>query len=252
MVGDRDGVVLMPYARSRLRSPRDEMLEATRAGQPSVAISFSGQGLILDASGAAIIESRRTLIVSDLHLEKGSAAAARGQPVPVHDSHDTLQRLKHVIDRYEPRTLISLGDSFHDTGASARMVLADKEALARLCASVPDWVWIGGNHDPQIPAFCGGRFLSEIALGGIVLRHQPVQVSRAPQIAGHYHPKTSVSAGRYRFSGRCFAVSDSLIVMPAFGAYTGGLPCSAPALSNLHRSDPQLYMIHAHKLWRVR
>jgi len=260
MVGHANGSELMPQARRRtgegpsleeqgLTSGR--ALRTADAGQPAIALRFAGLEIVLDASGAAYIDSLRILAVSDLHLEKGSRAATRGNPLPPLDSHDTLVRLKGVIERYKPLRVLCLGDSFHDLGAGERMAQGDRDALAALCASAAEWIWIGGNHDPEVPGFCGGSLFPELRLGGIVFRHEPVRDAEEAQIAGHYHPKTSVSAGSYRFSGRCFSVSEQMIVMPAFGAYTGGLSCSDPVLAGLHRSAPQLFMLHASKIWRV-
>ncbi len=207
--------------------------------------------MTLDQSGAAWLPDHRTLIVSDLHLEKGSNAAARGRLVPALDSHDTLIRLRCVIEAYRPKRVVCLGDSFHDGRAGERMADADRSALASLCALAEGWVWIGGNHDPEAPEFCGGERRDELPIEGIILRHEPRAVRDAPEIAGHFHPKASVRAGGQRFSGRCFCVSDDLLIVPAFGAYAGGLHCAAKELRSLHGAEPKIFMLHAAKIWRV-
>ena len=237
-----------PTSEPETRRPPEEALGPGCSSSP---IAFAGLALTLDQSGAAWLPDLRTLIVSDLHLEKGSNAAARGRLIPALDSHDTLIRLRCVIEAYRPKRVVCLGDSFHDGRAGERMADADRSALASLCALAEEWVWIGGNHDPEAPEFCGGERRDELPIEGVILRHEPHAVRDAPEIAGHFHPKASVRGGGQRFSGRCFCVSDDLLIVPAFGAYAGGLHCAAKELRSLHRAEPKIFMLHASKIWRV-
>jgi hypothetical protein len=225
--------------------------QSPASGRLAIEVEFAGLAVTLDRSGAAYIGALGTLIVADLHLEKGSGAAARGRLLPALDTWDTLQRLKSAIALYRPKRVICLGDSFHDSAAGERMTPAGRDELSSLCASVPEWVWLRGNHDPELPDFCGGAACAEFEAGGAILRHEPAPHSPRAQIAGHLHPKVSVPAGGYRFSGPCFCVSERLIVMPAFGAYTGGLDCRDPAIRSLLGPDTRIFMLHAGKLWRA-
>ncbi len=225
--------------------------EALGPGRSSIPIIFAGLALTLDRSGAAWLSTEQTLIVSDLHLEKGSGAAARGRLIPAFDSHDTLVRLRTIVEAYQPARVVCLGDSFHDGRAGERMAGADRQALASLCALAKEWVWIGGNHDPEVPEFCDGEAQNDLRIEGVILRHEPNAVRKTPEIAGHFHPKASVSTAGRRFSGPCFCISDDLLIMPAFGAYTGGLNCATQKLRSLHRAEPKIFMLHASKIWRV-
>ncbi|MFZ1108389.1 MAG: ligase-associated DNA damage response endonuclease PdeM [Rhodomicrobium sp.] len=234
-----------------LEQPETKVERIAGFGAPSVAIAFAGLAVTLDGSGAAYLAEHGALIVSDLHLEKGSNAAARGRLVPALDSHDTLVRLKAVVEAYRPGRVICLGDSFHDCAAAERMADADRAALKALCALTGEWIWIAGNHDPQPPEFCEGERLSAMEIGGVVLRHEPDAARGAPHIVGHFHPKARVGAGGAGLSGRCFCVSDDLLMMPAFGAYAGGMAWQSPALRSLHRAEPRIFMLHASKLWRL-
>ena len=146
---------------------------APGVGKPATQIEFAGLALTLDASGAAYMCAQDTLIIADLHLEKGSRAASKGRLLPALDSRDTLHRLKRVLEAYRPERVICLGDSFDDCLAGERMAAADKDELSSLCASVDEWIWLGGNHDPETPAFCGGETRTEIEIGGAILRHEP-------------------------------------------------------------------------------
>jgi DNA ligase-associated metallophosphoesterase len=183
-------------------------------------VTVAGVTLVADLSGAFIWESERLLVVSDLHLEKGSSYARRGVLLPPYDTVATLARLAAVIARYDPRTVIALGDSFHDRKAHERLAAADREAVAALQAR-RDWIWIAGNHDPALPPDIGGVVASEVAVGDIVFRHEPT--GGACEIAGHLHPKARVTTRGRTLERRCFASDGMRAVMPAFGAYTGGL-----------------------------
>lgn len=174
------------------------------------------------AEGALWIASARLLVVSDLHLEKGSSFATRGQMLPPYDTRATLQRLAVLIARLEPDTVVSLGDSFHDHDGPARMDAADA-AMLRAMTEAADWVWIEGNHDPEAPTWLGGRAMESIAFGDLVLRHEPKAGAAPGEIAGHLHPCAKVAARGRSVRARCFATDGARVVMPAFGAYTGGL-----------------------------
>jgi uncharacterized protein len=214
-------------------------------------IVFGGEPVVLDACGALFLAAHGILAVADLHLEKGSFFAARGNPVPRHDTRDTLQRLGAAIDTYRPQTVICLGDSFHDTGAGQRMALPDRRALERLMAKAA-WIWLTGNHDPEIPAIFGGAIAALHAAGPVKLAHMPETPAR-PLIAGHYHPKLSLRLGlKQHISGRCFLYSEELLLMPAFGAYAGGLDTRDTALTTLFAAQARRHVLtYGGKLWSV-
>jgi DNA ligase-associated metallophosphoesterase len=161
------------------------------------------------------------LAVADLHLEKGSSFAQRGVLLPPYDTAATLARLAQLIARYAPRVLVALGDSFHDGRGPARLADTDRAVLKGLQRG-RDWIWIAGNHDPDPAENIGGRFLAVFRLGALTFRHEPSKMGDG-EIAGHLHPVARV-AGRGRAVGRrCFASDGRRMVMPAFGAYAGGL-----------------------------
>lgn len=201
------------------------MLKPERLGLDDFAdqpVHVCGKAFIAHKSGALFWPAEQALIVSDLHLEKGSSYAAYGQMLPPYDTRETLQKLAALIDRYDPETVICLGDSLHDQGGAARMDLRDVESL-RMLQEDRDWIWITGNHDPKIDRMLAGYVMPEIVVGGIALRHEPRPGARTHEIAGHFHP-----AARLMFHGTslrrpCFVGNRLRLVMPAFGAFTGGL-----------------------------
>jgi DNA ligase-associated metallophosphoesterase len=186
--------------------------------------------LTADLSGALFWKGQSLLVVSDLHLEKGSSFAARGVLLPPYDTVATLSRLASVIARHDPKTVIALGDSFHDRTAHQRLSKSDREALAALQAR-RDWIWISGNHDPALPSDLGGIVASEVAIGPIMFRHEPT--GAVGEIAGHLHPKARVATRARWLERRCFASDGERVVMPAFGAYTGGLSIRDAAFAKI-------------------
>jgi DNA ligase-associated metallophosphoesterase len=203
---------------------------ARREPPAQLEIVFAGEKLVLDAAGAIYAPRHDALLVSDLHLEKGSFFAAAGRLVPGYDTAETLTRLAALCDDYRPRTVFCLGDSFHDRGAFDRLEAAARVQLEGLCASCERWVWIAGNHDPEPPGLpaCDARVVEH--LGAIALVHRPEDAA-GPRIAGHYHPRAGVRfAKQHRVSGPCFVVGGEVLLLPAFGAYTGGLDARAPEI----------------------
>jgi DNA ligase-associated metallophosphoesterase len=171
------------------------------------------------------------LAVADLHFEKGSSFAARGVLLPPYDTAATLARLAVLVARYTPRMVIALGDSFHDGRGPARLADTDRAVLKNLQRG-RDWVWITGNHDPEPAENIGGRFVATLKLGLLTFRHLPEE--NAPgEIAGHLHPVARVARRGRAVSRRCFACDGEHLVMPAFGAYTGGLNVRDRAFANV-------------------
>lgn len=203
-------------------------------------LRVNGVELTADLSGTVFWPNQRTLAVADLHLEKGSAFAERGQFLPPYDTAATLQALTEAIARYRPARIICLGDSFHDGGAAERLAAADSDRLRRLTAAY-DWIWISGNHDPAPPQDWGGRVEAEVTLGALTFRHQAEARRPAGEISGHYHPKASVRLRVRRITGRCFVSDGHRLILPAFGAYTGGLDVLDTAVAGLF---PRGFDIH--------
>jgi DNA ligase-associated metallophosphoesterase len=185
-------------------------------------ISVADVTLVADLAGALYWPEEHLLVVSDLHLEKGSSFAARGILLPPYDTASTLDRLATLLSRYAVRIVVALGDNFHDGGGPARLAAADRATLFGLQRG-RDWVWIAGNHDPDPGDGIGGVFARSLALGSLVFRHEPRPQASAGEIAGHLHPSARVHQRGRTLTRRCFASDRTRLVMPAFGAYAGAL-----------------------------
>ena len=212
-----------------------------------VSITVNGQTLQLDHSGAAWWPAARTLIFADLHFEKGSSYARGGQFLPPYDTRATLLRMAQAVARFRPARIIALGDSFHDRGAADRL---DGEARAMLAAMGTDFVWIAGNHDPEPPAWLGGMVTEELREGGLVFRHQP-RGDIAGEIAGHLHPCAKVSKWGRSVRRRCFAADGRRIILPSFGAYTGGLDVGEEAIAMLFGPRFHAYMLGSERVYAI-
>ncbi len=185
-------------------------------------VTVSGRSLTADRSGALYWPGEGVLIVADMHLEKGSHFAERGQMLPPYDTRATLLAMAEAIDRYDAETIIALGDSFHDAGGPDRLG-DDDRAILELIIDDRDWFWIRGNHDPELPRSLGGTVLDELRLGGLTFRHEPAAGPVTHEIAGHLHPAARISLHGASIRRPCFVGNGRRMVLPAFGAYTGGL-----------------------------
>ncbi|MGE0611151.1 MAG: ligase-associated DNA damage response endonuclease PdeM [Hyphomicrobiales bacterium] len=195
-------------------------------------ITVCGRGFLADPSGALWWAQEATLVVADLHLEKGSAAAARGSLLPPYDSRTTISALAALIGRYSPRRVVALGDSFHDDGGPGRLAPRDAEDLYRLQRGI-EWHWIAGNHDPELPPGIGGHRSPALALGGLNFRHEPAAGRASHEVAGHLHPAARLLGNGGSVRRKCFVGDGARVVLPAFGAYAGGLNVLDPAFRPL-------------------
>jgi uncharacterized protein len=185
-------------------------------------VQIANTVLHADCAGVLYWPDEGVLLVADLHLEKGSAFAKRGTLLPPYDTAATLALLARLITHYAPRLVVALGDSFHDGGGPVRIADTDRATLRALQRG-REWIWIAGNHDPDVYDGIGGTFAATLALGPLTLRHEPSRDAPDGEIAGHLHPLARIVQRGRAVARRCFASDGRRLVMPAFGAYAGGL-----------------------------
>lgn len=215
-----------------------------------VLIDVNGETLLLDACGAAFLPAHATLVFADLHFEKGSSYARGRQFLPPYDSRATLLRMAQAIARHKPAQVIALGDSFHDRDAADRLGEEERALLAGF-GKAAHFIWIAGNHDPHPPAWLGGEITDGHRLGGLTFRHEPLSIFHAGEVAGHLHPCASVAKWGRSVRRRCF-VSDGLrILLPSFGAYTGGLDVADTAIASLFAGPFHAYMLGNTRVYAI-
>lgn len=207
------------------------MRELQPCGATGCTFEISGINLIARASGALWLPGFGALVVSDLHLGKAERNARRGGGFwPPYENDATLTRLEAEAAALQPRTIVALGDSFDDSACVEALAEADRARLAALGAA-GDLVWITGNHDPH-PTGLPGRAADALRLGALTLRHIADPAQQA-EISGHYHPKATIFPRGRRIARKCFMLDARRVILPAFGAYTGGLDVLHPAFEPL-------------------
>ena len=210
-------------------------------------IHLAGERLMLDPSGVVHWPAQRMLVVADLHFEKSSSAALKGALLPPFDTCETLALLAGLVRKYDPRTILALGDSFHDARASTRLQYADQVKLAAL-AHGRHIVWVLGNHDPSPPDLPGHATV-EHRVGALVFRHQAVAGRVMGELSGHFHPKAAVPVRGTQVSRPCFIADGFRLMLPAIGAYTGGLDVRDPAIAGHFPRGGRVFLLGRERLY---
>jgi uncharacterized protein len=211
-------------------------------------LHLAGELLEPLAEGALWWPARRVLVVSDLHLEKGSNFAAAGQMLPPYDTGATLGRIETLCRLLEPETIISLGDSFHDRHSERRLPECYAARIRALTAA-KDWIWVEGNHDPDPPAHLGGWAARVVKIGSLIFRHEPS--GETGEVAGHLHPVAKVAGRGRSVRRRCFASDGARLVMPAMGAFAGGLNVLNPAFDAVFPEGCMAFVIGEARVYGV-
>ena len=197
----------------------------------------AGERLEALPMGALHWPAERLLAVADLHLEKGSSYAVNARKLlPRYDTKQTLALLSTLIDAVQPRTIVCLGDSFHDRAAVERLPDAERREIERLTAATR-FVWIAGNHDPAPPPAGWGEIAEEINAGALIFRHEALFGPADGEVSGHYHPVAALTVRGRGLRRRCFLTDGRRLILPAFGAYAGGLNALDPAIAQLFPDD---------------
>ncbi|MFC0407581.1 ligase-associated DNA damage response endonuclease PdeM [Roseomonas elaeocarpi] len=216
-------------------------------------LHVAGERLLLDPAGVVSWPARRTLVVADLHLEKGSHFARRGSFVPPYDTRETVARLALAVRRYSPARLILLGDSFHDAEGSARMPVPDLAALRHVLDGL-EVIWVLGNHDPAPPEGLPGENCDILRDGPLTFRHEAEAGWPKPgraELSGHFHPKATMATRAGGVTRPCFATDARRVILPAFGAYTGGLDVRDPVVAGLFPRGGRAFLLGRDRLFSM-
>lgn len=207
-------------------------LTSSKTTLRSLSTELNGVEIVCDYRGVLYLPKTSTLIVSDLHLEKGAAFARRGMLHPPYDTSQTLDKLKQSLDHYAPQTVISLGDSFHDQLGSELLPDVARGQIKHMQTG-RNWVWISGNHDPKPHTSIEGDCCEEITCETLQLRHEPSDHDAIGEISGHLHPAAVITRRGKSVRRACFATDGKRLIMPSFGATTGGLSLKHKAFKGL-------------------
>lgn len=225
-------------------------VEQATAGE-ALEIDYAGSRLLLDPAGVACFADERILVVSDMHLEKGSSFARRRVYLPPYDTAATLARLAAMAAKYDPAVIVSLGDAFHDDEASERLG-DDAVAAIGAIARGREMIWVTGNHDPSPPAGVPGMSVEMLALGRIVFRHIAERGETDHEVSGHLHPCARLVRRGRAVRRACFASDGARLIMPSFGVFTGGLNVRDEAYAGLFdASRLRAYMLGSDRVYPV-
>jgi len=218
-----------------------------------LAIKTRAGEIILDSRKVAFLPECQTLLVADMHFEKGSYLREFGRSVlPAFDTQDTIERLRVIADDYRPKRIIALGDSFHDVRADERLSPQAAAQLNALSGEACKFIWVLGNHDPDIPSAVTGGREDHVQAGGFLLTHHPYECPDGVNICGHYHPKAKISSRLGSVSAPCFAVSEACIILPSFGTFTGGLYVSDPAFTGAMPNIQSVVVAYKHRIFQIK
>lgn len=211
-------------------------------------LHFAGERLMLDPAGVLYWPANGLLAISDLHLEKGSSFARRGMLLPPWDTKATLDRLILLLRRWSPRAVVALGNSFHDAAGHGRLPPTEAARL-RSIAEALRLVWVRGNHDPRPPGGLGGESVEALCAGPLTFRHQAEPGAAPGEVCGHLHPKATIPARGGHLSRPCFVADARRIMLPAFGAYAGGLDVGDPAITALFPRGGRVFLLGRERLF---
>lgn len=194
-------------------------------------IEFGGLSLDLLPSGAAWHRQRNVLFVADLHLGKAASYRQLGQPVPQGTTTKTLASLSNDIECCNARHLIVLGDFLH--GPLVHRSHSTLEAIAAWRAHHGSLAitLIRGNHDDRAgdpPLALDIEVADEpFMFESLACCHDenswPGTSNTGAVMAGHVHPVAVIRGGaRERLRLACFVVGKTRLLLPAYGAFTGG------------------------------
>ena len=211
-------------------------------------IHLAGERLMLDPAGALFWPAVRLLAVADLHLEKGSTFARMGTLLPPWDSRVTLDRLTLLLRRWSPAVVLALGDAFHDRAGASRLPGAEAARLRAITAA-HRFVWVTGNHDPAPSEGLSGESAEAFAAGPLLFRHQPAPAGAPGEVCGYLHPKATIPSRAGPVRRPCFVADARRVLLPAFGAHTGGLDVSDPAIAGLFPHGGRVFLLGAPRLF---
>ncbi|MCD2513299.1 ligase-associated DNA damage response endonuclease PdeM [Comamonas endophytica] len=193
--------------------------------QGALALSLAGETVALLPERALWWPRERALFVADVHLGKAASFRALGQPVPSGTTRDNLERLSTLIDTLDARSLVVLGDFLHAATAQQAQVIAPVATWRERHAALR-CVLVRGNHDSHAgdppPALRFDIVDEPFRIGPFAACHHPQTVEGAQVLAGHLHPAVQLRGRAYdRARLPCFCEAPGLLILPAFGAFTG-------------------------------
>ena len=218
-----------------------------------IKVQLLNEEWVLDSRKCCYWPKRQCLIIADLHLEKARALSPE-HLLPQYDSIDTLERVSECLDFFQPKQVICLGDSFHTATVAKHLPNELLKNINALIKRVKQWIWVLGNHDPELPPHLLGECYEMIRFDEITFSHEPLNLKdHSKQLCGHYHPKVKIKIGMHKISGACFIANDNLMILPSLGSFTGGLNIDDPAITqHIKKTNRKVYLTANEKIWPIK
>jgi DNA ligase-associated metallophosphoesterase len=186
-------------------------------------INCKGESLILDKDRAIYWESKKMLIISDLHLGKAAHFRKAGIQVPATITETDLDKLERLILKFAPQTLLVTGDMFH------HKMNTEVNTFKLWRAQFPDLrlILIKGNHDLLREEDFSGLSIEVhekelLRFPFRFIHDQPKEFDEYYNITGHIHPGITIyGKARQYIKLPCFYFGSTCAILPAFSVFTG-------------------------------
>ncbi len=175
-----------------------------------------------------LLERERTLVIGDLHLGYEKALEDEGVYIPRMNTDSIRDSLNRIIGKYEPETIVLLGDIKHDFRRAKYEGKEEVRSIIDLILGAADVVIVKGNHDnylQNIVSDYGLQAVDHIDVGGYRLEHGHVDSGVRPVIIGHEHPSVRIAgalSGGVKVQCFLYARKDGVIVIPPFSFLSSG------------------------------
>jgi DNA ligase-associated metallophosphoesterase len=193
-------------------------------------LTLANEQLLLLPQKAAYWPREGMLIIADIHFGKAASFRALGVPVPAGTTSANLLGMDALLAQYDVRHVMFLGDFLHARAAHAPATLAAMLAWRQRHPDLRLTV-VRGNHDAHAgdpPAALEIEMVDEPhVIGPFAFCHHPDVLVPSYVLAGHVHPVYRLRSGWESLLLPCFLVGPQRMVLPSFGAFTGGHPVMA-------------------------
>lgn len=192
--------------------------------------------ILFDSSGSIYITELSILLMSDLHIGKSYSCAKNGNFLPPFEIDETIEKIESIVDFYNPKKIISLGDSFHE---ASTLELIDNIYIKNLnkIFKKREVIFIDGNHDAELKSKekIDAIFKDSLKLSNFNFTHikNSKIINNLFEFSGHFHPKVSIISNRVTYSFKCFVLGKNFCILPSFGTYTGGLNINSNTLKKI-------------------
>ena len=213
-------------------------------------VFFANQNFSIFPNGELYWQNKKTLIISDLHFEKGSFFSETRQFIPPFDTIETLRQLSKFIDDHPVEMIIFLGDLVHDKFAFQRMALEAKELFFEILKNINCTLTVGNHDDTSFLKDIGLNLTENIMIDDICFSHHP-RIDKKFSVFGHYHPKVRLKINSRGIWTPCFIANKEKLLMPSYGYFTGGLSIKSLEIQKLFEPEYEIYPLTKEKVYKL-